>query len=315
MLREERESSKSTIDKALDKVQLYLDIAGLIPVIGIPFDIASGTVSLTRGDVLGASLSAIAIFEVAGQGAGLAKIGRRLGRAVEFVHGETRASRELIRRIRLAEDPAKVAEAMERAHLNVAAAIETGFKSQDEIAKLAGGLGAGDLVLDTSRVIANSTEVVAKALKEGDQFKKAVDYFRSGALNSIEDARKFEKRLFGKRFVDEDTLSDVQGLLEDLYRENGLKFKGIFTGKGVNEFIPTLDDSGKIVGGQINLVGTSRKQPLIRIIDEVSHATDAADPNFIRRFERLKNLGQASSAERAREFAHFQTLLAHPDRF
>ena len=64
----------------LDKLQLGLDIGGLIPGIGEPLDFINGLISAGRGDYLNASLSMAAMLPVGGQAATAGKIAGRLPR-------------------------------------------------------------------------------------------------------------------------------------------------------------------------------------------------------------------------------------------
>jgi hypothetical protein len=68
----------------LDEARLTLDIAGLVPVIGEPFDLASGVLSLACGDTLGAVLSAGALIPGAGDIPGAVKVARGAKRLAEY---------------------------------------------------------------------------------------------------------------------------------------------------------------------------------------------------------------------------------------
>ena len=61
----------------LDKLQLGLDLVGLIPLFGEVADLANGLISLARGDYTGAALSFAAIIPFAGWGATAAKLGKK----------------------------------------------------------------------------------------------------------------------------------------------------------------------------------------------------------------------------------------------
>lgn len=128
-----------------------------------------------------------------------------------------------------------------------------------------------------------------------------------GLLGSLEDAAVFERSAFSGRYVDPEVLGEVEGMLETLFSNAGLKFNGIKMGgrQAASKFVPEFAD-GRFVGGHIKLVGALDRQPLIRIVDEVSHAIDAVQPNFLDRLKRLRALGAAGGADRARIFQHFQ---------
>lgn len=62
----------------LDGLQLALDVAGMIPGLGEPFDLVNAGISGLRGDYAGAALSMAAVVPFAGNLAGAAKIGDRV---------------------------------------------------------------------------------------------------------------------------------------------------------------------------------------------------------------------------------------------
>ncbi|MCH4245390.1 PAAR-like domain-containing protein [Acinetobacter gerneri] len=67
----------------LDKLQLGLDIVGLIPGLGEIADGVNGVISLARGDYVGAGLSFAAMIPFAGWGATAAKAGRKILKATD----------------------------------------------------------------------------------------------------------------------------------------------------------------------------------------------------------------------------------------
>ncbi|MDW8373923.1 MAG: hypothetical protein RMM29_09800 [Planctomycetota bacterium] len=80
----------------LDGIQMGLDVVGLIPGVGEIADLVNATISLGRGDYLGASLSLAAMIPDAGAGATGAKWAMRYGDEVaRLVHdlGEAEARR------------------------------------------------------------------------------------------------------------------------------------------------------------------------------------------------------------------------------
>jgi RHS repeat-associated protein len=62
----------------LDGLQLALDVAGMVPGFGEPFDLVNAGISGLRGDYSGAALSMAAVVPFAGNVAGAAKIGDRV---------------------------------------------------------------------------------------------------------------------------------------------------------------------------------------------------------------------------------------------
>jgi hypothetical protein len=71
------EDEEGEEDYWLDDLQLGLNIAGLVPVIGEVADAANALLSLGRGDYIGAALSAAAMLPVGGQAATAAKLGMK----------------------------------------------------------------------------------------------------------------------------------------------------------------------------------------------------------------------------------------------
>lgn len=80
----------------LDKAQVGLDVAGVVPGVGEIFDFINVCVSLARGDVMGAALSAMSIVPVVGDAVGksgkvalwvskLSKQEGRLGKATQYI--------------------------------------------------------------------------------------------------------------------------------------------------------------------------------------------------------------------------------------
>ncbi|WP_185910697.1 hypothetical protein [Xanthomonas cerealis] len=76
----------------LDGTQVALDVAGLIPVVGDVADVASGLVSLARGDYVGAGLSFASAIPFAGWAASGAKAARR---AMKSEKAAAKATKEL----------------------------------------------------------------------------------------------------------------------------------------------------------------------------------------------------------------------------
>lgn len=125
-------------------------------------------------------------------------------------------------------------------------------------------------------------------------------------FDSVVEGRAFEQSAFAGRRVTGQQLVDLQIELERLYQSRGMTFEGIFTGRSESQFLPIRDAAGRIIGGRIELVGSASDQPLIRIVDEVFHAIDAAQPWWEARESRLLNLGRACGPLRLQEFSHYQ---------
>lgn len=78
----------------LDALQTALDIAGMIPGFGEPFDLINGGISLARGDYAGAALSMAAAVPFVGEVAGAAKIARRADDIVDGARAARRTTLE-----------------------------------------------------------------------------------------------------------------------------------------------------------------------------------------------------------------------------
>ncbi|MBV4481521.1 hypothetical protein [Pseudomonas khavaziana] len=73
----ETEEEGITGEQILDGIQLGLDVVGLIPVVGEVADIASGIISLFRGDYVGAGLSLLSAIPFVGYAGTAGKLARR----------------------------------------------------------------------------------------------------------------------------------------------------------------------------------------------------------------------------------------------
>src|SRR5262249_52453369 len=77
--REERDES----EVALGQLQAVLDIAGLLPVVGVAADATSAIVSAGRGNTLAASVSLLAAIPILGDFATAAKVARQAEQALD----------------------------------------------------------------------------------------------------------------------------------------------------------------------------------------------------------------------------------------
>jgi RHS repeat-associated protein len=82
-------------EETLDAVQTAADTVGLIPGLGEPADAVSGVISLGRGDLTGAGLSAAALIPFIGDAAGGTKIARRLSKGGRYAELLGEAGREV----------------------------------------------------------------------------------------------------------------------------------------------------------------------------------------------------------------------------
>ncbi|WPO00213.1 GH-E family nuclease [Pseudomonas sp. MUP55] len=89
----ETEEEGITGEQILDGIQLGLDVVGLIPVVGEVADIASGIISLARGDYVGAGLSLLSAIPFVGY-AGTAGKATRYGAKMAEASGK--AAKEVV---------------------------------------------------------------------------------------------------------------------------------------------------------------------------------------------------------------------------
>lgn len=88
----ETPAEDDTGDKILDGLQLGLDVAGLIPVVGEIADLANAGISLARGDYAGAALSVVSAIPFAGWLGTAGKVGRHGAKAA--AEASTKAAKE-----------------------------------------------------------------------------------------------------------------------------------------------------------------------------------------------------------------------------
>ena len=70
-------------DHPIGAIQTFLDVAGMVPVIGEACDAVGGIISAVRGYAVGAALSFASAIPVAGSVAGAAKIARTAIKTVD----------------------------------------------------------------------------------------------------------------------------------------------------------------------------------------------------------------------------------------
>ncbi|MGL4420783.1 MAG: hypothetical protein ACRCZF_08985, partial [Gemmataceae bacterium] len=163
------EQERAKPDYMLGKLQMVLDLAGLIPVVGIPFNGTSAGISMYRGDVLGASLALLGMIPFAGDAATSAKIARS---GITAANDAARAGRTVERAAELlkhADDAAAILKAQEESKLLLAAALETGYLRQDQALQALKAAGR-------TEAEANSIIIEAKGLSQasGQSYSKAL---------------------------------------------------------------------------------------------------------------------------------------------
>ncbi|AZE99532.1 hypothetical protein C4J95_2070 [Pseudomonas orientalis] len=89
----ETEEEGITGEQILDGIQLGLDVVGLIPVVGEVADIASGIISLFRGDYVGAGLSLLSAIPFVGY---LGTAGKAARYSAKMAEASGKASKEIV---------------------------------------------------------------------------------------------------------------------------------------------------------------------------------------------------------------------------
>jgi hypothetical protein len=85
----------NVVKENINVIQTALDVAGMIPVIGEICDVASGIISVAKGDWAGAALSLASAVPVVGNVAGGAKIVKNVVKLVDRVDDITDAARAI----------------------------------------------------------------------------------------------------------------------------------------------------------------------------------------------------------------------------
>jgi hypothetical protein len=93
-----------------------------------------------------------------------------------------------------------------------------------------------------------------------------------------------------------------------------MTFKGIFTGQAESFTVPIQGPGGSTIGARINLVGTAQRQPLIRLVDEVSHAIDLTEAWWPAEQLRLLEYGDAVGGNALRTYSHSLLFNRAADR-
>ncbi|POA28741.1 GH-E family nuclease [Pseudomonas sp. GW456-12-1-14-TSB6] len=89
----ETEEESITGEQILDSIQLGLDVVGLIPVVGEVADIASGVISLFRGDYVGAGLSLLSAIPFVGYAGTAGKAARH---STKMAEASGKAGKEVV---------------------------------------------------------------------------------------------------------------------------------------------------------------------------------------------------------------------------
>ncbi|OWK45422.1 hypothetical protein FRUB_01753 [Fimbriiglobus ruber] len=176
------EQERAKPEYMLGKLQMALDIAGLIPVVGIPFNATSAGISIYRGDVLGASLSLLAMLPLAGDAAGSAKIAKTGFTAANDAARTAKTAERTAELLKYADDAAKIAKAQDEARILVAASLETGYLQATQVKQAL--MNAGRTADEADVIIKEAIELGAKGGKEYELAKVYTSKIRAGLFDT-----------------------------------------------------------------------------------------------------------------------------------
>ncbi len=89
------QAAANFVKKNIDVIQTALDVAGMIPVIGEICDVASGVISICKGDLVGAGLSLMSAIPVVGNVTGIAKTAKNAVKLIDKVDNISAAGKLL----------------------------------------------------------------------------------------------------------------------------------------------------------------------------------------------------------------------------
>lgn len=87
--------SKKDVGALLDSIQLSLDLAGFIPLLGAVPDLVNALISVCRGDMVGASLSALAAIPLYGDFVAIGKVAKDARKVAKLTKGTTLVGKEI----------------------------------------------------------------------------------------------------------------------------------------------------------------------------------------------------------------------------
>lgn len=108
-----------------------LALIGIIPIIGIPFDVASGVIAASRDDALGVTFAVFAIVPFVGDAV---QTSRKIAQTASVTRKSLKGARDIANALATLEDTAMVASKIERAQLDLAAAIKSGYITEGDAA-------------------------------------------------------------------------------------------------------------------------------------------------------------------------------------
>jgi hypothetical protein len=238
----------------VDKIQIVLDVASLVPVIGTPAALASGAISACRGDVLGASLSFLAAVPAFSE-AGLAKFAR-FGLKESALLGKGSKAAKATESLHAIDDLTKITKATERAQLNLAAALESGIIREDQASVM---LQKSGLSLSRAdEIIAEAKATMARVGKKHPEAALIRQFFnevRSGSAvpwQKITKAVKEEAVPLDKKILDAFRVKRLRTNYEYVLNENDLilneaQLLALSELKGVEHSLTILEDGNQIL--------------------------------------------------------------------
>ena len=157
-------------ETALDGLQLVLDIAGCIPGLGAIPDLINAGISLARGDIAGAAMSALCAIPLVGDAAAVVKIG---GKAAKGVAKVAKAAKAISKSTKAMKAIAAVQLLYQGAQL-----VYTVYQSRDAFASIYKRIKSGEFSLTNIEDVNNlitALNVAPSVIGMGQDFKKLKD--------------------------------------------------------------------------------------------------------------------------------------------
>jgi hypothetical protein len=192
----------------LDVLQTGLDIIGMIPLVGEPFDLINSGISFERGDVLGGLLSAASVIPLAGWGS---TIGKHIGKYVDDV--TLTAASAMFKNVD--EIPIKVIKNLDEFTMPIA--IQSKNVANDAT-KVVGNINDltkySDEVVDSLKVVENTGDGLSDITVEVFKGGKTSINGNSAFANTMDDILKKQgltvEEFNSLRLRDVSTLSDAE---------------------------------------------------------------------------------------------------------
>ena len=150
-------------EKDLDKLQLALDLVGLVPGFGEFADGLNALISLSRGNITDAALSAMSMIPIAGLLSAAGKGIKKGKKAFEAINTAAKIADEVI----------EIGEAAVKNADEIADIGKTLFKNSDEIIDVGKAAAKNaDGVLDVGETVARNADEVAEAVRKNLNIKE-----------------------------------------------------------------------------------------------------------------------------------------------